>query len=269
MIYIIIIGSLLLILMLINIYIENFGVKVTKYNIKSDKVEGKFKIIHISDFHNEGNKWLHKQVINHIKKEKPNIIVITGDLVDTYKTKYVKVLLDEITPLAPIYYVSGNHEYEHRGYKNLRKILLKYKVNLLENESIELKNNICLYGIMDPKFEEREDESNVVKEILDNFNIKSSNYNILLSHRPELFDIYSEYSFNLVFTGHAHGGQFIIPGVGPLFAPHQGIRPKYARGKHKKRNTNMIVSRGLGNSLFARIRINNRPELIVVSLSNK
>ena len=122
---------------------------------------------------------------------------------------------------------------------------------------------------MDPKFEEREDESNVVKEILDNFNIKSSNYNILLSHRPELFDIYSEYSFNLVFTGHAHGGQFIIPGVGPLFAPHQGIRPKYARGKHKKRNTNMIVSRGLGNSLFARIRINNRPELIVVSLSNK
>jgi predicted MPP superfamily phosphohydrolase len=269
MIYIIIILSILLILVLTYIYLENYSIKITRHNIKSDKVDGKFKIIHISDFHNERNKWLHKQVVNHIKKEKPNIIVITGDLIDTYKNEYAKVLIDEITPLAPVYYVSGNHEYEHGGYNRLKKILLKYKVNILENESMELNNNICLYGIKDPKFEEKEDEYSVVKEWLDNFNIKTNKYNILLTHRPEQFDLYTEYSFNLVFSGHAHGGQFIIPLIGPLFAPHQGIRPKYAMGKHKKRNTSMIVSRGVGNSLFARIRINNRPELIVVSLSNK
>ncbi len=267
MIYIIIIASILVILALIYIYYENFRVKETKYNIKSDKVNGKFKIIQISDFHNERNKWLHKQLINTIKKEKPNIIVITGDLIDTYKNESVKVLLEEITPYASIYYVSGNHEYEHGGYNRLKKILLKHKVNILENDCINLDNNITLYGIMDPKFAEKEDEYKVIKGCLDNFKIKSNRYNILLSHRPEHFELYTEYSFNLVFTGHAHGGQFIFPILGPLFAPHQGVLPKYAKDNHKKRNTNMIVSRGVGNSLFARIRINNRPELIIVSLS--
>jgi predicted MPP superfamily phosphohydrolase len=93
------------------------------------------------------------------------------------------------------------------------------------------------------------------------------NFKILLSHRPELFDLYSENSMDLVFTGHAHGGQIRIPFIGGLIAPDQGIFPKYSSGSYSKDSTTMFVSRGLGNSIFP-VRIFNRPEIVVVTLRN-
>ena len=90
-------------------------------------------------------------------------------------------------------------------------------------------------------------------------------YTILLSHRPELFDIYSECEVDLVFSGHAHGGQFQFPLVGGLVAPNQGLFPEYDAGVYEKNNTCMIVSRGLGNSIIP-IRIGNRPEIVVAEL---
>ena len=88
-------------------------------------------------------------------------------------------------------------------------------------------------------------------------------YNILLSHRPELIDIYASFNINLVFSGHAHGGQIRIPFIGGIIAPNQGLFPKYTSGLYEVKNTKMVVSRGLGNSAFP-IRINNRPEIVVV-----
>ena len=92
-------------------------------------------------------------------------------------------------------------------------------------------------------------------------------YTVLLSHRPELFEVYDANGVELVFTGHAHGGQFRLPFIGGLFAPHQGFLPKYDAGIFKQNNTNMIVSRGIGNSIFP-FRFNNRPEIVVVELQN-
>ena len=269
MIYIIIWIIVLLILSIIYFYYEDFKVKQTRYELKTDKINNDYKIIQISDFHNEKNKWLHKQLINIIENEKPYIIVITGDLIDAKDNKYAKKLIEEIKLYAPIYYAPGNHEYEFGGYEKLRKILADNNINLLENASIKIDNNINIFGIKDPMFESPRNEIEVVKEKLDNFKIDNKNYNILLSHRPEKFDIYYKYDFDLVFTGHAHGGQFILPFIGPVFSPHQGLFPKLARGIHKKNNTTMVVSRGLGNSLYAIIRINNRPELNIVSLLKK
>ncbi|MFQ7260015.1 MAG: metallophosphoesterase, partial [Christensenellales bacterium] len=95
-----------------------------------------------------------------------------------------------------------------------------------------------------------------------------SNYTILLSHRPELFELYSEYEINLVFSGHAHGGQFRLPFIGGLIAPNQGLFPKYDSGLYTEETTSMIVSRGIGNSIIP-IRINNRPNLVFAELKLK
>ncbi|WP_455769208.1 metallophosphoesterase [Marinilactibacillus psychrotolerans] len=92
-------------------------------------------------------------------------------------------------------------------------------------------------------------------------------FKVLLSHRPELFETYAAHGFDLVFSGHAHGGQFRLPFIGGLIAPNQGLFPEYTAGIYSKKQTRMIVSRGLGNSVIP-IRINNRPELVIVTLSN-
>ena len=92
-------------------------------------------------------------------------------------------------------------------------------------------------------------------------------FTILLSHRPELFPVYAAHGLDLVFSGHAHGGQMQIPFVGGLIAPNQGFFPKYHSGLYTEGSTNMIVSRGIGNSLIP-LRVNNRPEVIVAELKS-
>ena len=267
MIYIIIGIIILLILMIIYFYYEDHKLKVTKYNIESNKIKNDYKIIQISDFHNTKNKWLHKQLVNTIKEEKPNIIVFTGDLIDKFDNKYSSLLLDELNGICKMYYVPGNHEYRFDGYSKLLEVLYNHKVEVLDNKCISLNNSIDLYGIKDPMFGMPKEENQAVKDFLNEFSLNNKKYSILLSHRPEHFKEYCNKKFDLVFTGHAHGGQWILPIIGPIFSPHQGMFPKYARGIHKRNNTSMIVCRGLGNSLNACIRINNRPELVIVSLS--
>lgn len=267
MIYIIISIIIVLILMIIYFYYEDFKLKVTRYNIESKKIKDDYKIIQISDFHNTKNKWLHKQIINTIKEEKPNIIVITGDIIDLDDTTYAEMFIKEIKDLAPIYYVPGNHEYIFGGYPDIKKILLDNNINILDNKYVNLNDSINLYGIKDPIFDMNYPEDEVINKNINNFDLDEKKYSILLSHRPEHFKLYVNKKFDLIFTGHAHGGQWIFPIIGPIYSPQQGLFPKYARGIYKKNNTSMIVSRGLGNAIFAIIRINNRPELVVVSLS--
>ena len=98
--------------------------------------------------------------------------------------------------------------------------------------------------------------------------LKNEQYTILLSHRPELFDVYVEYDMDIVFSGHAHGGQFRLPFIGGLVAPNQGLFPKYDAGLFVEDNTHMIVSKGIGNSIIP-MRFNNRPEVIVITLKSE
>ena len=113
-----------------------------------------------------------------------------------------------------------------------------------------------------------EDDNNKINYELTISDYDKNKYSILLSHRPELFETYVDNNINLVFTGHAHGGQIRIPFIGGIIAPNQGLFPKYTSGIFTKNETNMIVSRGIGNSLFP-FRINNNPELVIVELNNK
>ena len=277
----IVIISLIVILLLFcgfYLYFQNTALQVTKFLIVDSKIPKNFnnyRIIQLSDFHNTTSKKLTNQLVEEITKEEPNIIVITGDLIDSRRTN-VDVAIDflgKIKDIAPIYYVSGNHESRISEYETLKKEMNDLGINLLDNEVIEIQKKddiINLIGTDDPSFSNtiEVDDSEIIENQIKSINYDENFYTILLSHRPEAFKTYVNENINLIFSGHAHGGQIRLPFIGGIFVPNQGFFPKYTSGKYEEKNTTMIVSRGIGNSLFP-FRINNRPELIVVELKNK
>jgi len=149
----------------------------------------------------------------------------------------------------------------------------RLNISYLHNEvrSIYKTNDkINLIGIEDYNYFKAKDELNHrenFQDILSKLSNKNE-FNILLSHRPEKFDFYVKEKYNLVFSGHAHGGQWQIPFVGGVFSPSQGFFPKYIHGVYEKENTKLVVSQGLGNSSFP-IRINNQIELVLVTLKKE
>ncbi len=236
-----------------------------------------FRIVQISDLHNaefgEGNKIL----LQKISGAKPDIIVITGDLVDSRHTD-IDVALDFVkkaVEIASVYYVTGNHEARLSQYKELKMCLEEAGVIVLEDEAVQLERNggtVTLIGLSDPKFTINGDAFNEVTAMvstkLNNLMNDEQDYTILLSHRPELFDAYVSCGVDLVLSGHAHGGQFRLPLVGGLFVPNQGLFPKYDAGLYTDGSTNMVVSRGIGNSIVP-LRFNNRPEIVLVELKTE
>lgn len=274
----IIIVSIILIMMLLfgfYLYFQNTVLEVTKHEILDSKIPENFnnyKIIQISDFHNTSSKKLSNMVVSEIKKQAPDMIVITGDFIDSRNTNLnVSInFLKEIKDIASIYYIAGNHESRTSEYKKLKSEMLSLGINILENKVIEIQKDndiLNLIGINDPSFTNNAlvEDSEIIKTEINDLIYNKDNYTILLSHRPESFKIYVDENIDLIFSGHAHGGQIRIPIIGGIVAPNQGLFPKYTTGKYVKEDTTMIVSRGIGNSLFP-FRINNRPELIVVNL---
>lgn len=213
---------------------------------------------------------------NKLKSASPDIIVITGDLIDRreYDLDIAIAFIKGAVDIAPVYYVSGNHEAWSGKYALIKEKLIANGVIVLDNKAFELKKgdeSIQILGLSDPDFLTSDYlDGTDNREILKQLKIWSNgeSFKILLSHRPELLNLYFENNIDLIFTGHAHGGQFRIPGIGGLVAPDQGFFPKYTSGSYKKGMSTMFVSRGLGNSIIP-IRIFNRPEIVVVTLKQK
>ena len=254
----------------------NTALELNEYEVVSDRIpqgfEG-FRIAQVSDLHNaefgEGNE----KLIQLLSQADPDIIVLTGDLIDSRHTD-IEIALDfarQAVKIAPVYYVSGNHESRVREYEDLKIGLAEAGVVILENQKVQITReggSITLVGIGDPRFQEDYlfgDSEPVARQAIENLQNESDGYTVLLSHRPELFDLYVDTGMDLVFSGHAHGGQFRLPLVGGLVAPNQGFIPEYDAGQFTEENTTMIVSRGVGNSIIP-IRVNNRPEIVVVTL---
>lgn len=256
---------------------ENNSITITEIAFKNDKIPEEFKgykILQISDLHNKEFGSKQNKILSKIEKIKPDVIVITGDLIDSDKTD-IDVAMDLINKaidIAPIFYVSGNHEAWSCSYDTLKPKLEEAGVVVLDNEKKEIskgKSSIEIIGLSDISFIDSDEleyaGDGKIEGLLDKLSKKNNKFKILLSHRPELFDIYSNSNVDLVFAGHAHGGQFRLPFIGGLIAPDQGFLPKLTEGIHTMNNTSMIISRGLGNSIIP-LRIFNRPELIVVTL---
>lgn len=275
----ILIFLIILIILISFLYFENNSIQITKKELYSSKVpkgfEG-FKIIQISDLHSKVFGRNNKDLIEKIKDEKPHIIVITGDLVDRRRYNEDKSLdfIDAIKDLCPIYYVTGNHEAWSGKFSSLERKLKERQVNVLRNDKLVVSKGgdyINILGVDDPAFNTKDyseayKDFEITKNALKSMEYdKEREFNILLSHRPELFDIYEEAGIDLVFAGHAHGGQINIPFIGGVIAPNQGFFPKYYKGAYNENNTTMIVSRGLGNSVAPQ-RLFNRPEIILMTM---
>ncbi len=260
------------------LYFQNTELIVSRYDIINSRIPKEFneyKIVQVSDFHNTKSNKLTDILVKEIKIQKPNVIVITGDLVDSRKTDIDVAIsfIKRIKGIAPIYFITGNHEASIGEYEALKEKLENEAVIVLDNKSEVLEIDdakINLIGINDPNmsYHPYALDSEKIKNELTDTNYDKNNYSILLSHRPELFDTYVDNELDLVLTGHAHGGQVRIPFIGGLISPNQGFFPKYTSGKFKEAHTNMIVSRGIGNSIIP-FRVNNRPELVIVQLKSK
>ncbi|MBQ7780102.1 MAG: metallophosphoesterase [Clostridia bacterium] len=268
--------AFLLISFLIYSHFENTVIEVTEYTVKSERLPSGFdgyKIVQVSDLHSAdfGNE--HNGLIGKIKACNPDIIVVTGDLCATDKQSDIDssvLFMKKAVKVAPVYYITGNHEAVLDKYTILMERIEALGVTVLNDEEVTVtvgEESIKLLGVSDPSFEKvtKEQEKTVMREKLSGLAPSGDSYTVLLSHRPEMFSIYSEYNIDLVFSGHAHGGQIRIPFVGGLYAPGQGIFPKYTSGVHEKNGTTLVISRGIGSSSFP-FRINNNPELICVTL---
>lgn len=252
---------------------SNRAVQLTKISINGE-IKG-LKIAHISDFHNAKFKNNNEKLLTLISNANPDIIAITGDLIDSRHTNVQNSidLASSLVEIAPCYYVPGNHESRiPKEYNELKTALNSLGVTVLEDEKITLEKDgksYTLLGIRDPMFEIPKDSleksKSVIAKKLTTLTEDGESYKILLSHRPEAFCEYVSADINLALTGHAHGGQAQIPFIGGLIAPNQGFFPKYSEGLHQKKNTSMVISRGLGNSLCP-LRFNNRPEVIFVEI---
>ncbi|SFF11330.1 hypothetical protein SAMN04487969_11482 [Paenibacillus algorifonticola] len=286
------------------LYFQNNALTVSSFQLSSAKLpQGlkDFTIVQLSDVHGKRFGDNQQRLVRKVENQQPNIIVVTGDLIDSRRGGEAESLelMAEIVKLAPVYYVTGNHEYAYARYPELEKKLLELGVHVLRNEaeSIPVGSNngigageIRLLGIDDPKFstigghDAEAAEQNIQAAIEDFSKIsgmadtnaitkaevgkqtENGPYTILLSHRPELFDVYVRAGMDLTFSGHAHGGQVRLPFIGGLVAPGQGFLPVYDAGQYANGETNMLVSRGLGNSIVPQ-RLFNRPEIVVVKLS--
>lgn len=256
---------------------SNKALEVNEITIASSRIPSAFsgfRIAQVSDLHNAEFGEDNATLLKMLSECNPDIIVITGDLVDANHTDIDVALsfAEEAVWIAPTYYVTGNHEASISQYDILKSGLETAGVIILEDESVYLERDgetIVLLGLEDPNATIKGDLFGEVPAMintqLSRLVSEETEYTVLLSHRPELFETYVSSGIDLVLSGHAHGGQFRLPFVGGLIAPNQGLFPKYDAGLYAEGNTNMVVSRGIGNSIIP-IRFNNRPEIVLIEL---
>lgn len=256
----------------------NTALELNTYTVTSERLPDAFhgfRIAHISDLHNAEMGKDNEKLLSLLREAEPDMIAITGDLIDSRRTNIDIALhfAKEAVKIAPCYYVTGNHEARVPAYHDLKEGLNALGVVVLEDETVEIRQSgetIVILGVEDPSFETDGlpgDSAAVMRGKLQELMNEEHRYTVLLSHRPELFEAYVESGVDLVLSGHAHGGQFRLPLVGGLAAPNQGLFPKYEAGLYTCHSTHMLVSRGIGNSLFP-FRFNNRPEVILIELSS-
>ncbi|WP_313894333.1 metallophosphoesterase [Psychrobacillus sp.] len=251
------------------LYTGNKWIQTTEITIESENLPPAFdglKIIQVSDLHDATFGDRQSKLLKKIETAKPDLIFITGDLIDSnrYDLQNSLDLVEQLISLAPIYYVTGNHEIATNDVVHIKTSLSELGVIVLSNEETVVEKegeSIRIIGIEDPL------AGVPVAEALSIFE-QQDNFTLTLSHRPETFSDYVKNGLDVVFSGHAHGGQFRIPGLGGLVAPGQGLFPKYTAGVYEENETSMVVSRGLGNSVIP-VRIFNTPEIVVVTLLSK
>lgn len=259
---------LLIIILFLFIWYQNNHIVITFYQYKSSKLSGnddKFSLVQISDLHNAhfGNN--NENLLKRIKSLEADMIVITGDIVDSNHTN-IDIAINFVRDIAekyPVYYVTGNHEYwlDESERDELFTGIKDAGAVILNNERISVDagdKTISLIGLDDNSLDDA-----TLSSIMKGCN--KDLLTVVLAHEPQYLDKYSNAGVDLVLTGHAHGGQMILPFIGPLIAPDQGFFPKYTAGRFERESTIMYISRGLGNSVIP-VRLFNYPEIVCIEI---
>lgn len=268
---------LLIIVTVFELYLSNNTLMYTEYIVNTSKISSQIRIVHLSDLHNREFENDNAELIEAVKKQNPDLICVTGDLLNKDE-KNVDIATNLISNLAkdyPVYVSLGNHEleYKYTSSEELIRTLEKYGAIVLEfgYQDINIKGERIriggLYGYDLPETNDacREDETEFLSEFQ-----KSEDYKLLLTHMP--FGWYQAGSLDywdvdLVLTGHTHGGQVRIPFIGGLYAPDIGWFPGKEEGLYYSENRDrvMVLSRGLGSTEKIP-RFNNVPEIVVVDI---
>lgn len=277
-IFIIIIVMAVIIAIGVFLYLQNNIIDTTKYNLKYDKADESIRIVQLSDLHSKP----FKKVLKKIDEIKPDIICITGDYINDREKNKKKMLkyAKALVARAKVYYITGNHERRLDNFDELMNelaevgfIVLLNRVSIYNDKGFE----IDFLGLDENQanfddYKARKKGTFEYKDMSPYFNQLNElgGYKIVLSHFPENFEgvkemNYSQYDFDLQLSGHAHGGQFCLPFIGPVYSPGQGLKPKYAKGSFGNR-PKLIVSRGLGNAEFP-FRLFNHPEINVINIT--
>jgi hypothetical protein len=245
---------IIFIFLTLDIFYEVNFLKVNEIEIKTDKIIAgeEIKIIQITDLHNKRFFGNNKAIYDGIRELNPDIIVLTGDIIDkrTRDYQYVYSFIDELMKINPnIYYVLGNHELSHEDINDYKKEIEKRGVILMDNRT-EKYGDISIYGVgyYDEEYPGLIDDS----------------FSLLLAHDASLA-IFKYSDFDLVLSGHTHGGQFRLPFIGAVYAPGEGLFPKYAKGLYKIDNEEVYVDSGLGNT-FLPIRFLNQSQISFIKI---
>lgn len=227
-----------------------------------------YRIVQIADLHSAK---LEQELEQALEQLQPHLIVMTGDLVNREDRDFTQALSTAAMAVrfAPTYFVRGNHEVDNPDYARLREGLEEAGVIILEDQGVVLDYRgaaLNLVGVKDVNAHpgSRTEAIQAMTQTAKGLFVDGA-YHVLLSHRPSLLDAYSASGADLVFSGHAHGGQVRLPVVGAVFAPDQGLLPQITAGVHTAGKAQVVVSRGLGNGTpFPRLW--NGPELVAVTL---
>lgn len=262
-----------ILLIVLFLFISDMRLKTVIYKVKTEKVDMPLRLLLITDLHSCWYGKEQKTLLQAVEKKKPDIVLLGGDIFDddgSYEN--AETVIRCLSESYPCYYVTGNHEYWSKDIDNILSIVRSYGVTVLSGDCDRVTingQNINICGVDDPDVlvyvQGAVDMSQQLKAA--ETDAASDDFTVLLSHRPELADTYREYGFDLVLCGHAHGGQWRIPGIlNGLFAPDQGLFPKYAGGRYDFEGQTMIVSRGLARESTLAPRFFNRPELVVIEV---
>lgn len=253
-------------------YAQNNWLTVSSYTVTGKNLPDNFngyKILHLSDLHDKQFGTRQQKLVERIVQLNPDVIVLTGDMVDKrrYNEQPLLNLLQGLANRYPIYMVPGNHELSSGNWPDLSQRLVNMGVVVLNNSNspvLKGTQHLRLVGVNDPLY--RDTQARMTEYLAVALQgVGKEDFTILLSHRPELFSLYARHNINLALSGHAHGGQVVLPILGAVFAPGQGLWPQYTHGSYQDGDSTLVVSRGLGNSVVP-LRLFNRPELVLVEL---
>lgn len=241
------------------------GLTVKNYKISTPLVSEKHRFVLITDLHSTFYGKKQEKLISIVDKYSPEAVLFAGDIAhDKRDFAGTGVLLTALAKKYPCYYVTGNHEKLVNFTPDIKGLISECGAEVVSDKSIDIGDNIVIHGVDDPLF-----YSDTFESILAQRKRSDEKYDILLSHRPEYAEQYSKMGFDLALCGHAHGGQVRVPLIlNGLYAPHQGLFPKYAGGQYVFNNGNQaIVSRGLMINDLPRVF--NPPELVVIDIEAK